>query len=159
MSRSLGPALPEALRQALSQSDLAARLGRALPLLTVDRDGRPHPMLCTYVEVLAVSPAALRVAIGAGSGSARNLAERGAATLLIVEPERTVYVKCRAEGAPLVSGGLARFALRVEDVLEDSALEWEGGARITSGIAYTPAPSLDAPEVQATLALLRMDAV
>jgi flavin reductase (DIM6/NTAB) family NADH-FMN oxidoreductase RutF len=155
VSRSLGAALPDDLRQALSQADLAARLGRALPLLTVDGRGHPHPMLCTYVEVLAVSAETLRVVIGAHSGSARNLEERGAATLLIVEPEQTVYVKCRAIGAPLVAGALARFSLRVEDVLEDSAMEWEGAARITSGIVYAPVPSLDAPEVRATLELLR----
>jgi hypothetical protein len=45
----------------------------------------------------------------------------------------------------------------VEAVLEDSALDWEGPARITGGIVYAPALSLDTPEVQATLALLRRD--
>ena len=157
MSRSLGASLPEDLRHALSQSDLAARLGRGLPLLTLDSDGRPHPMLCTYVEILAISAEALRVVMGATSGSARNLAERRVATLLIVEPERVVYVKCRATGAPLMAGALARFTLKVKDVLEDDALAWEGGARITSGIVYAPAPSLDTPEIQAGLALLRQD--
>jgi hypothetical protein len=158
VSRSLGAALPDDLRHALSQSDLAARLGRALPLLTVDAQGHPHPMLCTYVEILAESAQVLRLVIGAGSGSARNLEARGAATLLIVEPERVVYVKCRAAGAPLVAGPLVRFALRIEDVLEDSALAWEGGAHITSGIVYAPPPALGAPEILATLALLRQDA-
>ena len=158
MSRSLGASLPEDLRHTLSQADLAARLGRALPLLTVDSDGRPHPMLCTYVEILAISAEALRVVVSAMSGSARNLAERRVATLLIVEPERVVYVKCRASGAPLMAGDLARFTLKVKDVLEDDALAWEGGARITSGIVYAPAPSLDTPEIQAELALLRQDA-
>jgi flavin reductase (DIM6/NTAB) family NADH-FMN oxidoreductase RutF len=158
MSRSLGAYLPEGLRHALSQSDLAARLGRGLPLLTIDGDGRPHPMLCTYVEILAISADTLRVVVGSMSGTARNLAERRMATLLIVEPERVVYVKCRATGAPLMAGALARFTLRVKDVLEDDALAWEGGARITSGIVYDPAPSLDAPESTAALALLRQDA-
>ena len=155
MSRSLGPALPADLLCALSQSDLAARLGRALPLVTVDAEGRPHPMLCSYVELLAVDVRTIRAAIAAGSGSARNLESGRGATLLMVEPERTVYVKCRAAGSPLFAPPLARFTLRVEDVLEDMAAEWEGGARITGGIAYSPAPSLDAPEIQDTLALLR----
>ena len=155
MSRSLGTALPEDLRQALSQADLTARLGRVIPLVTVDGRGHPHPMLCTYVETLAASAETLIIVIGAGSGTARNLEARAVATLLIVEPDRTVYVKCRAAGAPLVDSGLARFTLRVEDVLEDSALEWEGAARITSGIVYAPVPALDTPEVKATLELLR----
>jgi len=58
-------------------------------------------------------------------------------------------------GPPLVAGALARFILLVETVLEDSAMEWEGAARITSGIVYAPVPSLDTPEVKATLELLR----
>ena len=57
-----------------------------------------------------------------------------------------------------MAGALARFTLKVKDVLEDSALAWEGGARITSGIVYAPAPSLDTPEIQAAHALLRQDA-
>ena len=157
MSRSLGPSLPDDVHSALSQSDLAPRLGRGLPLLTVDSDGRPHPMLCTYVEILAVAADTLRVAVGATSGTARNLAERRFATLLIVEPERVIYVKCRATGAPLMSGALARFTLKVKDVLEDDALAWEGGARITTGITYAPTPSLDTAEAKATLTLLRRE--
>jgi hypothetical protein len=158
MSKSIGATLPDALVRALSQDDLAARAGHVMPLITVDEEGRPHPMLCTYAEVLAVGADLLRVVVGSTSSTARNLAERRMATLLIVEPERVVYVKCRAAGAPLVDGPLARFALAVEDVLEDSALEWEGGARITSGIAYAPALALNAPQIASTLALLRRDA-
>jgi hypothetical protein len=112
-------------------------------------------MLVSYLELRAVSPDTIRLAIASGGGSARNLAERGAATLLIVEPDRTVYVKCRAAGEPLVAGPFARFTLRVEDVLDDSAAEWEGGARITSGIGYAPLPSLDGPVATQILALLR----
>jgi hypothetical protein len=157
MSTSLGPALPHELHRALSQADLSARLGRALPLLTVDGHGRPHPMLCTYVEIFAERADRLRLVVGAGSGTARNLIARGAATLLIVEPERVVYIKARAAGPPVVDGALARFTLAIEDVLEDSALGWEGGVRITSGIAYAPPLPLDTPELQATLRLLHRD--
>lgn len=156
--RDLGPALSPELLAALSQADLPSRLGRALPLVTVDAEGRPHPMLCSYLELLAAGPGTIRVVIGAGSGSARNLETRRAATLLIVEPERIVYVKCRATGAPLTEGVLARFTLRVEAVLEDTAAEWEGGVRITGGITYVPPPVLDTPEAQATWRLLRMEA-
>ena len=156
--KDLGPALPSELLSALSQADLPARLGRALPLITVDAEGRPHPMLCSYLELLAVDAGTIRVVIGAGSGSARNLEARRAATLLIVEPERTVYVKCRAAaGAPATEGVLARFTLRVEAVLEDAAAEWEGGVRITGGITYAPAPALDTPEARVTHRLLHLD--
>jgi hypothetical protein len=155
VTRSRGSELPAHLQALLSQADLPARLDRALPLVTLDAEGRPHPMLCSYLEFRAVDARTLRVVIGATSGSARNLVERGAATLLIVEPERTVYVKCRAAGAPRSEGALACFTLRVEEVLEDAPAEWEVGARITSGITYSPPPDFATPEVEATLRLLR----
>jgi hypothetical protein len=146
--------VPDALVRALSQSDLRAHLGRGLPLVTVDAAGRPHPMLVSYLELRAVGPDAIRLVIPSGSSSARNLVERGAATLLIVEPDRTVYLKCRAAGQPLAAGALSRFDLRVEDALEDRAADWEAGARITSGIGYAPIQSLDTPEAAEILALL-----
>ena len=157
MSRSLGAALPPALEKRLSQKDLPRLLGRGLPLLTVDDRGRPHPMFCSYLEVLATSATTVRVAIGAGSNSRRNLEARGAATLLIAEPDVTMYVKCRAAGAPLIAGELARFDLVVEDVLEDEAEEGEGGARITGGVTYAPVQALDSDWARATLAVLRAE--
>jgi hypothetical protein len=155
MSRSLGPALPPDLQERLSQQDLPRLLGRALPLLTVDDRGRPHPMLCSYLELLAISPTAIRVAVGARSGTRRNLEARGVATLLVIEPEATIYVKCRAPGTPLLSGDLARFELIVEDVLEDETAEGEAGARITGGLTYAPVPALDSEWARAVLAALR----
>ena len=155
MSRSLGSALPADLLALLSQSDLISRLDRALPLVTLDANGRPHPMLCSYLECLAVDSRTIRLVIGTGSGSARNLAEREVATLLVVEPERTVYIKCEAEGAPVTEGALACFVLKVAEVLEDAAAEWEVGVRITGGITYAPPPDFETPAVQATLRLLR----
>lgn len=155
MSRSLGSALPPALLARFSQADLPARLGRGLPFLTLGADGTLHPMLCSYLEWLAVDAWTLRLAISAPSRSARNLEERGVATLLLVEPGLTVYIKCRSMGAPLRRGELARFSLAVEDVLEDAPTEAEGDVRITGGITYAPVPSLEEAWVTAILGLLR----
>ena len=157
MSRSLGAALPSELVRRLSQQDLPSLLGRALPLLTLDEQGRPHPMLCSYLELLAVGPGLIRLAIGARSRTRRNLETRGAATLVIAEPGVTMYVKCRASSPPLLSGELARFDLAVEDVLEDSAEDYERGAGITSGLTYAPVPALDSEWARATLAALRLE--
>jgi flavin reductase (DIM6/NTAB) family NADH-FMN oxidoreductase RutF len=157
MSRSLGAALPPDLQERLSQTDLARLLGRGLPLLTVDDRGRPHPMLCSYLELLAVSASVIRFAVGARSGARRNLETRGVATLLVVEPDVTMYVKCRASGAPRLSGELARFELVVEEVLEDAAAEGEEGARITGGLTYAPVPALGSEWARATLAALRVE--
>jgi hypothetical protein len=155
VARSLGAALTPDLLETFSQRDLPSRLHQALPLVTLDAESRPHPMLCSYIEVLAVDPATIRLAIVATGRSARNLEERRAATLIVIDPERTVYVKCRATGVPLTVGALERFVLTVEDVLEDAADPSEGPVRITSGITYAPAPSLDDPRVRSTLEALR----
>jgi hypothetical protein len=155
MARNLGAALPPDLLRALSQSDLGSRLHRALPLITLDAEMRPHPMLCSYLEVMATDSRTIRLAIGAAGGSAQNLEQRKSATLLVVEPERTMYVKCRAAGAPLTVGALKRFALTVEEVRQDHADPSEGPVRITSGITYGPAPSLDDARVRFTLDVLR----
>lgn len=157
MARSLGSALTPALLARLSQDDLAARLGVALPLITVDAVGRPHPMLVSYLELLAVEPGTIRLAIGAGSRSAANLDARGGATLLLVEAGLTVYVKCRAAGRGRVVGQLVRFDLQVEDVLEDSAAAWEEGLGVTSGIRYGPLPDLASDWARATMAALRAE--
>jgi hypothetical protein len=158
VSRSLGPVLPAALVDRLSQRHLERRLGVALPFVTVDHAGRPHAMVVSYLEVRAYDASALGLVIQARSTTARNLAARGAGTLLIVEPDTIVYVKTRAVDGPLeVAGsdlGLGYFLLGVEEVLQDAAADWEGGVRISSAIEYAPVPSLEAPWVRATLAAL-----
>ena len=159
MTRSLGRALPPALVDRFSQRDIAGRLGAALPFVTVDPDGRPHPMLLSYLEIRAYDTRTVGLVIGARTRSARNLTERGTGTLLAIETDVTVYVKLRIIDGPLpVPGageyGLGYFLLEVDEVLDDAAAEWEGGMRITSGIRYAPAPTLDEPWARATLAAL-----
>lgn len=158
MSRLLGAVLPAAVVERLSQREIERRLGIALPFVTVDRAGRPHAMVVSYLEVRAYTPSTLGLVIQARSTTARNLASRGAGTLLIVEPDAVLYVKTRAVDGPLDVGdddlGLGYFLLAVEEVLEDAAGEWEGGMRITNAIEYRPVPALDAPWVRATLAAL-----
>ncbi len=157
MSRSLGPRLPDTLFARLDQRDLAARLGVALPFATVDADGRPHPMLVSYLEVRAHDASTLGLVTGTRGASARNLAAGRPATLLIIEPDAVVYVKLRPVDGPLgVPGGeawaLGYFLLEVTDVLEDAVADWEAGMAITGLLAYRPVPSLDAPWARATLA-------
>ena len=157
MTRSLGGALPPAIELQLSQKELPRLLGRALPLLTLDDQGRPHPMLCSYLELLAVSPTAIRLAVAARSSARRNLEARGVATLIIAEPDVTMYIKSRAAAAPLTVGELVRFDLAVDDVLEDTAADYEESARITGGLTYAPVPALDSDWARATLAALRLE--
>ena len=159
MTRSLGPTLSPALLARLSQRDLGQRLGIGLAFVTVDAEGRPHPMLISYLEVKAYDARTVGLVIQGRSTSARNLAERQVGTLMLVEPDVIVYVKLRALDGPLpVEGGepfgLGYFLLEVEEVREDAAADWEAGTRITEPIRYAPAPSLGEPWARATLAAL-----
>ena len=157
MSRSLGRSLSPDLLELLAQKDLIRLLGRVVPMITLGPDGHPHPMLCTYLEILAVDPKNLRVAIGLRSRSASNLQSRRVATFLLVDPERIVYLKCRAGAPPRVFSGLARFDITVEDVLEDTPEEAEGSVRVTSGINYSPPHRLESRWAKEVLAALRAD--
>jgi hypothetical protein len=159
MSRSAGKALPPGLVALLSQRDLPSLLGRAIPLVTVDERGLPHPMLASYLEMRAAGPGVIRVVLGASSRTAANLEARGGAALLLVDERRTVYVKCRVAGSATRRGALARFDLAVEEVLEDTPAAWEAGLGITSGIAYAPAPALDQPPARDVLALLDLPGI
>jgi hypothetical protein len=159
MTRSLGRALTPELVERFSQRDLAHWLGAGLPFVTIDTDGCPHPMLLSYLELRAYDAATVGLVILARSRSARNLVERHTGTLLVIEPEATVYLKMRALDGPLpVDGGgdwgLGYFLMEVEEVIEDAAAEWEAGMRITQGVRYAPPPTLEEPWAKATLAAL-----
>jgi hypothetical protein len=157
MARSVGRKLSPSLVERLAQRNLAARLGVALPFVTVDAAGRPHPMLLSYLEVRAYDSGSLGLVVQSRSTSARNLVERGVGTLLILEPDAIVYVKTRHVDGPLDVPGneaLGYFLLGVDEVFEDAATEWEGAMRVTGAVTYAPPPRLDAPWAQATLAAL-----
>ena len=157
MSRLIGRALTPALLGRLSQRDLADRLGVALPLVTIDADGRPHPMLVSYLELRAYDAGTVGLVIHAGTTSTANLAARDVATLAIVEADVVAYVKLRRLDGPLPvveDERLAYFLLAVEEVREDTAATAEGGARIVAGPRYAPAPALESRWARVTLAAL-----
>jgi hypothetical protein len=108
----------------------------AIVLVTIDPYGWAHPALLSYSEVLALDADRLRLALHAGSRSARHLRESGRATLVFADAELCLYVKVEALGLPEAPGvpDLARFELVVRDVLEDRAEGGEAGARLTSGL-------------------------
>ena len=159
MTRLVAASLSSELVERLSQRDLDRRLGIGLPLVTLDAEGQPHPMLVSYVELRAYDTRTLGLVIQAESTSAHNLVERRAGTLIIVEPDTIVYAKMRTLDGPLsVTGGeaygLGYFLLEVTQVLEDTTADWEAGMRVTETIRYSPVPTLAEPWVRATLAAL-----
>ena len=157
MPRHRTTSLTPPLQERLSQRHLARRLGAVLPLVTLDAAGFPHPMAVSYLELKAYDASTVGLVIQATSGSARNLASRDVATLIIVEPDGVFYVKLRRVDGPLeVLGGealgLGYFLLEVVEVLEDAPADWEAGMRITQGAMYAPVPKLDDPWARLTLA-------
>ena len=159
MTRLIGDELPQAMVERFSQRELRSRLGVAVPFVTIDSRGRPHPMLLSYLELRAYDGGSIGLVIAARSRSARNLVERHGGTLLVIEPDATVYVKTRALDVALpVPGGeawdLGYFLLAVEEVIEDTAADWEDGMRIIHPVEYRPTPTLEEPWAQVTLAAL-----
>src|SRR5215472_12228686 len=84
MSRSVGGALPEAVREPLAGADLEAAVGLTILLLTVDDSGWPRVAMLSAGEVLAVGDRELRLALWPDSGSTASLERRGLATLALV---------------------------------------------------------------------------
>ena len=157
MSHLVGPVLTPALLERLSQRQLAVRLGVALPLVTLDAESRPHPMLLSYLELRAYDTATVGLVVHAGTGSTRNLAARDVATLVIVEADVVAYIKLRRVDGPLPvveDPRLAYFLLAVEEVREDAAGAHESDARIVAAARYAPVPALDSPWARVTLAAL-----
>ena len=155
MSRTVGRVLTPALLARLSQRDLESRLGAAMPLVTLDGGGQPHPMMISYLELRAYDASTAGLVIHARSDSADNLADRHVATLIIVEPDVVAYVKLRRLDGPLPvveDPRLAYFMLAVEEVREDAASPEEGDARIVAGPRFAPVLPLDSAWARVTLA-------
>ncbi|HET6896824.1 MAG TPA: hypothetical protein VFK70_00680 [Vicinamibacteria bacterium] len=148
MSRHAGDRFDERLFHRLSGEDLAARAGEAILIATTDTEGRAHPALLAYGEVIALSPTVLRLAVLGASTTARNLTDRGALTLCLIDGDGATYVKAHARPLPpedsLQAQGLAAFEAQVEDVLLDTPTAGEK-AHLASGITFTA----DDPEGQA----------
>ena len=138
MSRDLGTELPAGVLSLLDGHDLPSRLGKAILIATVDAQGRAHPALLSYGEVVALDARRMRLATYRSSGTSDNLRRSGRLTLCLIEAGAAYYVKARAveQGTP-PAPSLARFEATVEQVLADQAREdQEPGARITRGIEF-----------------------
>ena len=140
MSRDLGAELPATVRDRLSGRDLRRLMGRAHMAVTLDAQGRPHPAMLSYGEVLATGPGELLIGTYKSSTTAHNLRRDGKFALCLVDEGMVYYVKGRAAEMPPMADfpKLARFRVQVEQVLEDySQAEIEGDAKVLSGITFT----------------------
>lgn len=156
VSRHLGNRLDDGLFRRLSGEGGATRAHEAILIATTDERGRPHPALVAYGEVLAVTPALLRIAVPAKSTTARNLGTRGALTLCLIGPDGVAYLKTAAQALPahpsLDAQGLLAFEAHIEDVLVDAPAAGER-AQLTSGITF----ATDDPEGQERAWAVRLE--
>jgi len=158
VSRHAGDRFDERLYRRLSGEDLAAHAGEAILIATTDTQGRPHPALLTYGEIVALSPTVLRLAVRGDSATARNLVDRGALTLCLIDAGGAAYVKARARPlsseASLEAQGLVAFEAHVEDVLVDAPTTGEK-AHLASGVTFTA----EDPDAQARAGSARLEAL
>lgn len=159
MSRIIGNHLPSVLLGALSEAALSRYVDIAVPIVSVDERGRPHPALLSYGELASVSPEAIRLVIGGKSRTAANLRRNGLVVLLFVDPAYAYYVKGVAQEVHGGRGldGRAFFEVAIEEILEDlpTPQEAEEGVRISSPIRFSPPPARSDPAFQEIRRVLR----
>lgn len=115
MSRLLGDRLPNNLVEHIGASSPS----EVVILVTVDADGMPRPAMVSYRE-LGVDPSGgLIVELWEGTGSVRNLEERGRVAAIFICDGAAYYVKADGRRLGSLQEGTARFLLEVKEVLED----------------------------------------
>ena len=150
MSVRWGPKLPDDLFRLMNGEHLDEHLNKAVLLITVDEGGWPYAAILSYLEVIAPDRSTLRLAPWNNSTTTANLRRNGKATLLVVEEGMAYYIQGTAtelrremEGFP----GMAKVHVQIESILQDNAWDYEGSARITTGIRFEN-PQMDAAYIE-----------
>ncbi len=139
MSKRLEPVLPDRLFELLNGRRLDQHLNKAILLVTLDEKDWPYAAMLSFLEVIATDRENIRFAPWNNSSTTANLRRNGKATLLIVDEGLACYIQGTAtELAREMEGfaGMAKINLRIESILEDKALDYEGSARITTGVRF-----------------------
>lgn len=136
MSQVVGLELSADLFNRLNGEDIASKAGKAIVLLTVDHQGRAHPAMLSYYEVVAKDLKTIDLAIGKTSTTAGNLRRTGKVTFLITDRGVNFYVKAHAreikESMEAVAF-MSLFRAEIDEILEDQ----EPDAMITSGVTFS----------------------
>jgi hypothetical protein len=150
MSKRLEPILPDHLFHLLNGEHLREQLNKVVLLITLDEKGWPYAAMLSYLEVIALDRANLRLAPWNNSTTTANIRRNGKVTLLVVEEGLADYIQgtatelCRdLEGF----AGMAKINVRIESLLEDKALDYEGAARISTGVRFEN-PQMDAAYIE-----------
>ena len=139
MSVRLKPELPDRLFALMNGERLEEKLNKVVLLITLDENGWPYAAMLSYLEIIAPDRRNLRLAPWNNSTTTANLRRNGRVTLLIVDENLAYYIQGVAtelsremEGFP----GMAKINVRIESLLEDKAMDYEGSARITTGVRF-----------------------
>ncbi len=134
MSKELGATLPEDLLDFLSSTEPGEKFNQVILFSTTDEDGWPRHGLLSAHEVLAKDSNRLLLLLYSNSNSTANLQREGKISIVLVNPNMSYYVFCKARPlSPLPDApSETLFELTVERVLEDSLTT----AKILSGITF-----------------------
>jgi hypothetical protein len=134
MSKNLGANLPEDLLDFLSSTEPGEKFKQVILFSTTDEDGWPRHGLLSAREVLAKDSKRLLLLLYSNSHSSANLQREGKISIVLVNPNMSYYVFCKARPlSPLPDApSETLFELTVERVLEDSLAT----ARILTGITF-----------------------
>ncbi|MEE8461340.1 MAG: hypothetical protein V3S50_04395 [Acidobacteriota bacterium] len=134
MSKNLGATLPEDLLDFLSSTEPGDKFKQVILFSTTDEDGWPRHGLLSAREVLAKDSKRLLLLLYSNSHSSANLQRDGKISIVLVNPNMSYYVFCKARPlSPLPDApSETLFELTVERVLEDSLAT----ARILTGITF-----------------------
>jgi hypothetical protein len=135
MSRIENRELPDTLIDLLSGTNLPAKVGETIMLITVSDTGWPHVAMLSVGEVAARSPATVTVALWPGTETGDNLRRRARGTFVVVRDGAGHYVEASVLACDQldVDGvSVDRFECQVERVLVDTV----DYARLTSGITF-----------------------
>jgi hypothetical protein len=149
-----GPRLSAEVVGLLDGSDLGARVGLTLQLLTVDEAGWPRVALLSAGEVLTLDESSLRLALWPGSRTTANLTRTGHGTLVFVHAgaSHSVAIEARRAGDLAEPSIRAVFDGRVVDAQRDEVPY----AVLRSGITFDlPDPASVLPRWRATIDALR----
>ena len=134
MSKNLGATLPEDLLDFLSSTEPGEKFKQVILFSTTDEDGWPRHGLLSAREVFAKDSKRLLLLLYSNSHSSANLQREGKISIVLVNPNMSYYVFCKARPlSPLPDApSETLFELTVEKVVEDSLAT----ARILTGITF-----------------------
>ncbi len=135
MSVSLGAEIPAEVAAVLTGREEGPGADLAIPIITLDAEGRPHPAMLSPREVTARSLSLLTLILYGRSSTTGNIRRDGRVSLIVIEGPAAYYIKGRAAETSAPAGGLpgmAYFAMRVEEVFKDV----EEDAPLTSAIRF-----------------------